>query len=166
MVDAKKNAAEHLDQWSRATSIQPPFPNWDQSFISGHQSILFRLDHRIAPIEIPHTLYTQIQYLKAAEGPPGHVHGGATAGLVDELMGIVVWHHQYPCVTQSLNCQFLKPIHLNSKTFAVTEIIKNEKKKLEVATTIYADDLKTMITAQGIFHHLSQAQLDHFSQSN
>jgi len=33
------------------------------------------------------------------QGPPGFVHGGASAAVMDEAMGLAVWHAGYRVVT-------------------------------------------------------------------
>jgi acyl-coenzyme A thioesterase PaaI-like protein len=168
MSDTQLNAS-FLQRWTQAQSIQPPFPNWQRSFVSGPNSILFRLEHRIEARKESSkdpALLTQIQYHDAAEGPPGHVHGGANAGLIDELMGIVVWHHQYFCVTQSLKCNFLRPVPLSSQLWGLTAIQQINENKITVHCTLFSQSTENKkmeyVTADAVFHRLTAEQLDQF----
>ena len=147
-----------------STLITPAFPNWDRSFVSGPKSTLFEVEHRLQsdPIE----LITHVKFKPHAEGPPGHIHGGATAGLIDEVMGILVWNQKYPCVTQSLSLKYLKPVPMNMDTYLVTTIGSISEKTIEVKCTIYNNDKTPYVQAAGVFHRLTQEQLDRFrSQS-
>jgi len=43
-----------------------------------------------------------------ADGPPGHVHGGAVAYVLDEAMGSVAWMNDHPALAAKLEFQFLR----------------------------------------------------------
>ena len=141
--------------------IVPSFPNWEKSFVSGTQGTLFEVDHRIDSINF-NFLFTQIHFQPGTEGPPGHVHGGATAGLIDELMGIALWHNQYKGMTQTLQVFYWKAVPLHDLMYGVTEVVKVGPKKLEVRSTIFDHKKTPYVSAQGVFYHLTQEQLDRF----
>ena len=144
-----------------AKVITPAFPNWQKSFISGPDSPLFETEHRILT-DRSECLVSLVKFKTKAEGPPGHVHGGASAALIDELMGIVVWHNQYLCVTQNLSLRYIKALPLMMNGYVVTEIAKVHERTIEVNCTIYDEQKTPYVSAQGVFHRLSESQLKLF----
>jgi acyl-coenzyme A thioesterase PaaI-like protein len=146
---------------SRSTRIQPGFPEWERSFVSGPDSRLFQVSHFISE-EDPHLLITRSQFLAQSEGPPGHVHGGATAGLLDEVMGVLVWHHQYKSLTQSIQIHYRKAIPMNTDATILTKMISIHERTIEVHSTIFDRERTPYVTGQGIFHRLTADQLDRF----
>ena len=162
-------------EWTQAFKIDPPFPQWQKSFVSGSKSTLFKIEHRIITresLQPAAPLLSVIQYLEAAVGPPGHVHGGANAGLIDELMGILAWHHGYPTVTENLTLSYLRPVPLSATVHAITwlENIDLEQVKVHCALTDASQlpgqlEAKILISATGVFHRLTHDQLERFKQS-
>jgi acyl-coenzyme A thioesterase PaaI-like protein len=146
---------------ARSTPITPSFPDWEKSFVSGPKSTLFKTIHSISD-EDSLLLFSRVRFLEHAEGPPGHVHGGATAGLFDELMGIVVWHHHFLSVTQSIQVHYKKAIPLPMEAIVLTRLVQVEEKTVEVNSTLYNTLKVPYVSAQGIFHRLSEKQLGRF----
>ena len=146
------------------TQIVPAFPNWQKSFVSGPDSPLYQVEHRIQKTN-PQVLVTKIQFKAKAEGPPGHVHGGASAALIDELMGIVVWHNQFLSVTQTLQLQYVKALPLVDTSYGFTEIKFIREKNIDVQCLILSKEKTPFVLAQGVFHRLTQEQLEKFRNS-
>ncbi len=147
-----------------STPITPAFLNWERSFVSGPNSPLFEVEHRLSN-QNPDLLITLVKFKPTAEGPPGHVHGGATAALIDEVMGVLVWHNHNRCVTEKLSLQYLRPVPLKEDAVLFTRIYtpdSKEAKKIEIRTTIYNKTKSPCVHAQGLFHRLSEAQLEVF----
>lgn len=148
------------NQFSKATPVIPAFPNWERSFVSGANSPLYQVEHRLTtePVE----LITHVKFKAGAEGPPGHIHGGASAGLIDEVMGVLVWNQNYPCVTQSLNLKYLKPVPLKEDAYLITRLGIVTEKVIEVITVLYDKEKTPHVQAAGVFHRLTQKQLESF----
>jgi acyl-coenzyme A thioesterase PaaI-like protein len=144
--------------FSHFTKILPKFPNWEKSFVSGKESPLFQLEHFIHS-ERPTLVLTTVKFLAHALGPPGNVHGGATAALADEVMGISVWHHGDKCVTQALELRYGRMLPLADEATVFTEVVLDEGKTLEVYSTIYGKSKTPHVSARGVFHRLSAEQL-------
>jgi len=149
----------------RSEIVTPAFPNWQKSFISGAESPLFEIEHRIE-IGNPRHLISRVRFREKAEGPPGHVHGGASAALIDETMGVVVWHNQFYCLTQNLNLQYLKPLPLSLEAFVTVEITLVTERTIEVSCAIQDAKKTPYVSAQGVFHRLKPEQLQKFIDSN
>jgi uncharacterized protein (TIGR00369 family) len=50
---------------------------------------------------------------EAHQGPPGHTHGGASAAILDEVMGLVVWAAGHKVVAANININYRKPLPLH-----------------------------------------------------
>ncbi len=148
------------NQFLSSAPITPVFPNWEKSFVSGTNSPLYKVVHHLtaAPIE----LITHVNFKDAAEGPPGHIHGGASAGLIDETMGVLVWNQNYPCVTQHLNLHYLKPIPLNMDSYVLTSITSVSVKTVEVKSSIFNAERIPYVQANSVFHLLTPEQYQRF----
>ena len=148
------------ERFDQALPIIPSFPNWNKSFVSGLESPLFVAEHRVAlePLE----LISKVTFKDAAEGPPGHVHGGASAALIDEVMGILVWNQNMPCVTKELKVKFLKPLPMHAEVFLITKITGTEKKTVEVHTIIYTHEKTPCVEGNGVFHRMSKELFEKF----
>lgn len=144
----------HKDRFAQAIPINPSFPNWNKSFISGHGSVLFNVEHRIA--QNPLELISHVRFKETAEGPPGYVHGGATAALIDEVMGILVWHENIPSVTQKLELKYLRPLPLNQEAHLVTTIEETSEKTTTVKTIVYGNKKTPCVEANGVFHRITE----------
>ena len=119
------------------------------------------MEHRLS--SDPIHLITHVKFKGQAEGPPGHIHGGASAGIIDEVMGILVWSQKYPCVTQTLNLKYLKLLPIDIETYLVTTITSVTEKTIQV-NCIIVDHKKTpYVQAEGVFHRLKQEQLNKLS---
>lgn len=158
---------------SQFTEIVPSFPNWERSFISGTNSYLFQMKHFVH-FTRKSLFLTEVCFLNMAEGPPGHVHGGASAALIDEVMGISVWHQGDFCVTQKLELHYGRLLPLQQSAWVYTEIVSDNTKTLEVHATIYTNTATGKskkekiphVSALGIFHRLNAEQIARFQTSN
>ncbi|MBS1958855.1 MAG: PaaI family thioesterase [Bdellovibrionales bacterium] len=156
-------------EFAEGTLLTPSFPNWERSFVSGHKSPLYKVEHR-EHASYPGFMVTRVSFLPICEGPPGHVHGGATAGLLDEVLGVCVWHGKHTCVTQTLTLHYGRTIPLGATVDVYSHIKKVAEKIVEVECTVYgsgddADKEKTpYVSAQGVFHRLTLDQLQRFNE--
>lgn len=141
--------------------ITPRFLNWERSFVSGPESPLFRISHWTHPRE-PGILLSRVAFLPRAEGPPRHVHGGASAGLLDEVMGVLAWHHHHSCVTRDLSLHYARALPLDLDGRILTRIVKTEEASLELHATIFDRKGRPHVLARGMFHILNPEQLARF----
>ncbi len=150
-----------MERFNTSTPINPSFPNWNKSFVSGHESPLFHVDHRIA--QEPVELLSLVRFKASAEGPPAHVHGGATAALIDEVMGILVWNQNMPVVTKKLEVEYRLPLPLNEEARLITVIEEISEKTVKVKTSLYGNKKTPCVSAHGVFHRLTENQLKNFT---
>lgn len=103
-------------------------------------NVLIGLRNPIAPpLDIQHAadgrVYTDVDLGAPYEGPPGHVHGGVAALVLDHVLGATAHRPGSPAFTGTLTVRYVRPTRLGrlraeawvdreegSKTFAVGHI--------------------------------------------
>jgi acyl-coenzyme A thioesterase PaaI-like protein len=88
---------------------------------------------------------------RAAMGPPGHVHGGAMAAVLDEAMGAVVWQAGHIAVAGKLSFKYKAMMELESSLRLETEIVKKQGKLITTTGRLFDLEGTTYVTAEGLF---------------
>ena len=78
------------------------------------------------------TLTGVVFFGQNVEGPPGCVHGGCIATIIDSMMGGIIWLSGHKAVTVNLNVNYRKFIPLNSEVIFETKLDKIEGRKVYV----------------------------------
>ncbi|KAM9851666.1 nuclear receptor ROR-alpha A [Aulostomus maculatus] len=85
------------------------------------------------------------------EGPPGYVHGGAIATMIDSVTGIHATYLSGPVMTANLTINYRSPIPLGSTVLLETLLDKKEGRKTFISCKVTGTDgskLHTEATAQ------------------
>ena len=98
-----------------------------------------------------------VRFSQAFEGPPGHVHGGWVAGVLDHLMGMTHVRTGYPGMTGGLSVRYLKPTPLNQVIEVSAEATELDAKRTEVKAAMRFGDTTTA-TAEAIFVQVDRAK--------
>lgn len=72
----------------------------------------------------------------AQEGPPGHVHGGVLATVLDEAMGMAAWTTGKMCVAVNLNFSYKSPVPLGAAVQIQARLDRVEGRKVFTVGTI------------------------------
>ena len=91
-----------------------------------------------------------VRFSQAFEGPPGHVHGGWVAGVLDHIMGMTHVRTGHPGMTGGLSVRYLKPTPLNQVIQVSAEATELDDKRTEVKAAMSCGDITTA-TAEAIF---------------
>ena len=91
-----------------------------------------------------------VTFSQAFEGPPGHVHGGWVAGVLDHIMGMTHVRTGDPGMTGGLSVRYLKPTPLNQVIEVSAEARDLDDKRTEVKAAMSCGDTNTA-TAEAIF---------------
>ena len=78
------------------------------------------------------------------EGPFGFVHGGVTALLLDQIVGIAARHSHQNAMTASLNVTYSRPIPLESTIELHGEVIRRSGRKVWVRAHIALEEVPTI----------------------
>ena len=86
----------------------------------------------------------------AYEGPPGHIHGGYVAAILDQFLGMAQVAGGNPGMTGKLEIRYLKPTPLNTKLQLEAEVSRIDDRKTRVSGQIFANNNITA-KAEGLF---------------
>ncbi|MCM2322985.1 MAG: PaaI family thioesterase [Oligoflexia bacterium] len=127
-----------LENDPELTKVRMDFHN--TSFVSGGLPGEDRIRLQYFFRERDGHFFAEISTGKYAEGPPGHVHGGAMAGILDEAMGVMVWYNRHPVLTAKLNVDFRKPLPLGLAVVMESRIERIEGRKVYAYGEIRRED--------------------------
>lgn len=74
------------------------------------------------------------------QGPPGFVHGGASAAVLDEAMGAAVWQAGYRAATVHLELDYRKPIPIGEEINIQGWLFSEEMDSVTTRGIIYLSD--------------------------
>lgn len=102
-------------------------------------------------------LLAEVWFSIATAGPPGHVHGGCQAAVLDEMMGSTGWHHGYPVVAAKIEVEFLEMVPVNAQYSLRGRITSVENRKIYIEAELF-DKMKTYARSKGLFITLTEEQ--------
>ena len=91
-----------------------------------------------------------VKFSQAFEGPPGHVHGGWVAGVLDHLMGMTHVRTGHPGMRGGLSVRYLKPTPLNQVIEVSAQATELDDKRTEVKAEMRFGETTTA-KAEAIF---------------
>ena len=111
------------------------------------------------PLAISHgadgSVWTDFALGAAYEGPPGHVHGGVCAMILDHVLGATAHQPGRPAVTGTLSVRYLRGTPLGPlRAEAQVERVEGVK---TFARGYIADDQGITVQAEGVFIHPRQS---------
>ncbi|MDT7857897.1 PaaI family thioesterase [Rubrivirga sp. S365] len=95
-----------------------------------------------------------------AEGPPGHVHGGALAALLDEAMGMAALATGRVVVAGRIEVDFRAMVPLGTVVTAEVAVEPAVGKKTPVRAVLRGPDGGVVCEATGLFVQISTENLD------
>ncbi len=133
-------ATDDLEAW-----LDTPEPGWTwvapppsmaiQSFVSGDAND-GRLRVRYFRPGSEAGLNAKVWFGPAAQGPPGHAHGGSMAAVLDEVMGGAAWAAGHACVAAQLTTHFRAMLPLESRCVVEARVASVEGRKVRVEATL------------------------------
>ena len=116
----------------------------------------------IAPPLIVHEsadgeVHTEFALGAAYEGPPGHVHGGVCALILDHVLGATAHRPGEPAVTGTLTLRYVRGTSLGRPLRAQARVDRIDGAKTFAVGDI-ADENGVTVQAEGVFIHPRQAQ--------
>ena len=88
---------------------------------------------------------------KKHQGPPRNAHGGASAAILDEMMGLVVWATGHKVAAVNININYLKPLPLNEPLLAEARITQVGERKVFSSGEIKTADSTVAVSGTGIY---------------
>jgi acyl-coenzyme A thioesterase PaaI-like protein len=131
------------------TPVQP-FPSLSpQSFLVANPS---GESVRIAYFRGPEAgvLHAKAFFGRETQGPPGHVHGGAMAAVLDEAMGGVCWMNGHRAVAARISVSFLEMLKLETETMVESRIESVDGRKVYLRASLM-DGARRVAQSDGLF---------------
>jgi uncharacterized protein (TIGR00369 family) len=88
------------------------------------------------------------------QGYPGHLHGGISSALLDEVMGRVLLADQVWVVTARLEVRFAKPVPLDQELTVVAELVRSRPRTYEARGEIQLPDGTVLVEAKGVYFRI------------
>lgn len=90
-------------------------------------------------------------YGSRQEGPPHHVHGGALAALLDEIMGVAAWYHRPNMMAVHLEFDYRRPVPLGVEIAAAAWVSGIGNRSVRLACELQLPDGTVAVEGKGIF---------------
>jgi acyl-coenzyme A thioesterase PaaI-like protein len=131
-------------------TLVQPFPSLDaNSFLVANPSgESVRVAYFRGPE--PGVLYAKAWFGRDTQGPPGHVHGGAMAAVLDEAMGGACWMNGHRTVAATISVSFLAMLKLETETTIESRIARVEGRKVYLRATMTAGE-RRVAESDGLF---------------
>jgi uncharacterized protein (TIGR00369 family) len=126
---------------------QLPYHGW--CFVCGHEN-----PHSIGItmfVDDDGVLTSEFTLNEAHQGPPGHTHGGASAAILDEAMGLVVWAAGHKVAAVNLEINYHKPLPLNQPLKLEARITQKDERKIFSTGEIILADSTVAVSGRGIY---------------
>lgn len=126
---------------------QLPYHGW--CFVCGHDN-----PHSIGLtwyVDDDGVLTSEFTLNEAQQGPPGHSHGGASAAILDEAMGLVVWAAGLKVAAVNLEINYHKPLPLNVALTLEARITQKDERKIFSTGEIKLPDGTIAVSGRGIY---------------
>ncbi len=88
---------------------------------------------------------------EAQQGPPGHAHGGASAAILDEAMGLVVWAAGHKVAAVNIEINYHKPLPLHQPLTLEAKITQIDERKIFSVGEILLADSTVAVSGRGIY---------------
>jgi uncharacterized protein (TIGR00369 family) len=126
---------------------QIPYHGW--CFVCGHEN-----PHSIGItmfVDDEGVLTSEFTLNEAHQGPPGHSHGGASAAILDEAMGLVVWAAGHKVAAVNLEINYHKPLPLLQLLTLEARITQMDERKIFSTGEIKLADSTVAVSGRGIY---------------
>ncbi len=87
------------------------------------------------------------------QGPPGHVHGGASAAVLDEAMGAAVWRAGHSVAAANLEINYKKPLPLGQRITILARVSEVHPRKIYTTGEMLLPDGSVAVTGRGVYVH-------------
>lgn len=88
---------------------------------------------------------------ESQQGPPGLSHGGASAAILDEAMGLTVWATGLKVAAVNLEVNYHKPLPLHQPLRLEAHITEQDERKIFSTGEIHLPDGTIAVSGRGIY---------------
>jgi acyl-coenzyme A thioesterase PaaI-like protein len=96
-------------------------------------------------------LTSDITLNDAQQGPPHYAHGSASAAILDEAMGLVVWAARLKVAAVNLEINYQKPLRLHQPLRVEARVAQKDGRRIFSSGEIKLANGITAISGRGIY---------------
>ncbi len=96
-------------------------------------------------------LHAKAWFGRETQGPPGYVHGGAMAAVLDEAMGGAAWMNGHPSVAAKISVSFLEMLQLETETTVEARVERTDGRKIYLRAKLINPSGTIVAEADGLF---------------
>lgn len=96
-------------------------------------------------------IFAAFTFDEGQQGPPGHLHGGASAAVLDEAMGAAVWTAGLRVVAVNLEINYKQPVPLGQRVTIHARIQERHERKVLTTSELRLADGSVAVTGRGIY---------------
>ncbi|NOY99162.1 MAG: PaaI family thioesterase [Chloroflexi bacterium] len=97
------------------------------------------------------SIHTEFTLSERQQGPPGHAHGGASAAILDEGMGVAVWRAGFNVAVVDLEIRYRRPLPLNTKLTMEAHFTERDERRIYAAGEILLPDGTVAVRGRGVY---------------
>ncbi len=150
MPDAPRTLSLELDpDWQ---ALDPKIVVGEGSFVSGDPDgdrIRVRYAHPSAGTAAG--LVAKVWFGPLAKGPPGHAHGGSTAAVLDEAMGLSAWSAGHAVVAARITIEYRQLVPLERVHRLWAHVEKVDGKRVLTKGAIEDAEGRLLVGGTGVF---------------
>ncbi|MFC4059291.1 PaaI family thioesterase [Planomonospora corallina] len=105
----------------------------------------------VAEVTPERTVRAELSFRPAHEGPPGTVHGGVSAMILDHLLGHATAVAGFPGMTGTLTLRYRRRVPYGEPLVATAEYVRSEGRKHWSEGRIALPDGTVLVEASGLF---------------
>jgi acyl-coenzyme A thioesterase PaaI-like protein len=96
-------------------------------------------------------IFTEVKLTLKQQGPKGHIHGGASAAILDEIIGVAIWRAGYNVAVVNMDINFRKAIPVDTTVTVEARMTKKEGRKIYGTGEIKLPDGTIAVSCTGIY---------------
>lgn len=121
-------------------AVPKPYPgDAEGSFVLGTDSDV--LQTVLIKSSIENELLGHVWFGWKTAGPPGHVHGGCQAAVLDEMMGSTGWYYKHPVVAAKIEFELLEMVPYEKEYDLRGFITKVDKRKVHIEAQLFKGEV-------------------------
>lgn len=104
-------------------------------------------------------LIGRVWFGEGTQGPPNHVHGGASAYVLDEAMGAVGWMNDYPVVAKKISFELFKMAPLKTNLEIKAWVVEATERAIQVEAELRLPGGEVSVKSTGDFAILTREKI-------
>ena len=97
------------------------------------------------------SIFSEFTLTIKQQGPLGHIHGGASAAVLDEVIGVAIWRAGYNVAVVNLNVSFRQAIPVDTTVTVEARMTEKNGRKIYGTGEIKLPNGSVAVSAKGIY---------------